>query len=255
MKNFDFDKYKGYLKDYLSRNGKDPRKNPMHCISPDHNDNKPSMIIHEDYFKCQSCDCHGDIYDAVYYLEGISSKAEQFKFIEKLYGNSEIKPVVKKEFIVDRKAEKAIRDYVINQAKTNQDKIIEYLKQRQCTESMIVDLVDLFGFWTGYKQAENNLGKELLFTAGIPGKNPKTGEYSWGSPGVICKIGKGFKLFFYDGGQSIKIGSKKCETFPFPFLPDSPDINICEGEMTAISMIWAGYENTVAIGGVKALSD
>jgi hypothetical protein len=261
MKNYDFDKYKNYLKDLLIRYGKDTSRNPMPCISPDHIDSKPSMLIYDDYFKCQSCNCNGDIYDAVGILESISKKADQYKFIDKIYGsgtNDDFlakKKQEKKEFIIDKKAEKQVREYIVAQAQNNQEKITEYLKQRKCTESMIVDLYDMFGYWTGYKQAEKDLTKEVLFNAGIPGKNPKTGEYSWGSPGVVCKIGRGFKLFYYDGGQSVKIGTKQCLTFPFPCLPDSPDINICEGEMTAISMIWAGYTNTVAIGGVKALPE
>ena len=258
MEKINFDLYKNNLKQLLNNLGFDTSTSPIKCISPAHDDKNPSMLIYDSYYKCQSCNEHGDIYDAVGLLKGISDKKEQFQEVAKILGN--YSPPLnnnKKDFTVNKNAENKLRDYLSKQAEKNQDKIIEYLKKRKCPEKMQNELVNCFGFWPGHEPAEKDLDKNTLFAAGIPGQNPKTKKYSWGPAGVVIKLGIGFKLFYYDeNNKSMKIGSKKCRTFPTPILPSSDNtILLVEGEIDAISMIYAEYYNTVAIGGVNALTD
>lgn len=253
----DFKKYKSCLKDVLNRLGYNTSTNPMCCISPHHNDKTPSMLIYDEYFKCQSCEANGDVYDAIGLLKGINERFEQFKEIQAIMGDNYVAPINnKKEFQPNKIHEKSFREYLFSQQQKNIDKIKSYLKKRKQPEEMINSLCNVFGWWPGYEIAESDIGKEVLFGAGIPGKNPKTGMYSWGPAGVVIKLGIGFKLFYYDeNGKSQKIGTKKCRTFPTPKLPDNDTIFLVEGENSAISMIYAGWQNTSAIGGVKALTD
>jgi len=259
----EFEKYKRHLKEYLRVSGYNVKHNPMRCINPYHKDSTPSMLIYDDYFKCQSCGIKGDIYDAVNYIKGISKQIDQYREIDRMFGNGDYSlPEEKKNFMVDIESENNLRIYLRNQSNKNKERITEYFKRRECNQDMIDYFSSLgLGYWTGFEQAGKELSYKMLKMAGIPQKNPETNKSSWNSPGVVLKIGKGFKLFYYDDTeisvkkQSKKMGSKECCTFPFPCLPDNDDIILVEGEMSALSMFFMGFKNTVAIGGVSSLSN
>jgi 5S rRNA maturation endonuclease (ribonuclease M5) len=256
--NLDFKKYKSSLKDLLSRLGHNTSRNPMKCFNPSHvhKSNTPSMLIYDSHFQCRGyCEAKGDVYDAVGLIKGITDKVEQFKEVQSIMGDGYTAPPAKKEFEVSTYHEKQLREYLLSQRDSNIDNIKSYLHQRNQPEDMVNTLCNWFGWWPGYEIANQDLGWEVLNKAGIPGKNPSTGKYSWGSPGVVVKLGQGFKLFFYDDKESKKIGSKKCRTFPTPALPDNDTIFLVEGENSAISMRYAGWDNTSAIGGINALTD
>ena len=82
----DFSKYKNSLLQYLQYKGIEAQRGLIRCFNPQHEDKNPSCELFEDHFKCYSCGIHGDIYDAVEILQGITDKAEQFKEIERTFG-------------------------------------------------------------------------------------------------------------------------------------------------------------------------
>jgi len=255
----DFKKYKNCLKELLRNYNFNVNKNPTNCINPSHKDSNPSMLLYDDYFHCQSCDVKGDIFDAIGLLEGIGQKIDQYKRIDEIFGsgNMNYHPNNKKKvFEIDKQSENKLREYLASQNGIGQKHIKDYLNNRRCPQEMIDKLSICFGFWPGFDQAIKDLGKETIKGAGIPLLHPETKKSSWHQPGITVKLGTGFKLFYFDeNGKSMKIGSKKCKTFPFPRLPDSDHIYIVEGEMSAVSMLYAGYLNTVAAGGVNGLND
>ena len=89
MNNIDFNQYKHRLREYLLMHGIEAdKKENIKCFSPTHQDEKPSCQIFDDYFKCYACGIHGDIYDAVEILEGITERGKQFKHIQQVFGGS-----------------------------------------------------------------------------------------------------------------------------------------------------------------------
>jgi len=249
--NINFSKYKNSLKSFLSDHGVNTKENPTFCINPEHdNHDTPAMMLYDDYFQCQSCGVHGDIYDACGLVLGITEKIEQFKEIEKHFGGYNPPIEDKKTFTANPAAEKKVYEYLKRTA-GREAGVKAYLKQRKCTNEMIAKMWPYFGWWPGYETAEKKLGKNTLFDAGIPGKNPKKGTYSWGPSGPVVKLGTGFKLFYFENNESKKIASKKGRTFPFPKLPKTEEIFLTEGEISALSMRSAGWDNTSAIGGVN----
>lgn len=258
MSNLQFDKYKPYLRQIIEHFNYRSDINPAQCINPEHeNSNTPAMLLYDEHFNCQSCGVKGDIYDAVGLLSGIHEKVEQYKKVEEILGKSdftEYKKKSKNEFTPNETALKKILEYIILQRKSHEKEVLEYLKNRNSTEDMIKTMSKYLGYWPGYSQAEKDLGKDILWKSGIPGKNPTTGLYSWGPSGPVVKLGLGFKLFFYDGNESKKIGSKKCKIFPAFIKGDSDKLYLTEGEMSALAMISAGFEDVSPTGGVKGLS-
>lgn len=258
MSNLQFDKYKPYLRQIIEHFNYRSDINPAQCINPEHeNSNTPAMLLYDEHFNCQSCGVKGDIYDAVGLLSGLHEKVEQYKKVEEILGKSdftEYKNKSKNEFTPNETALKKILEYIIKQRKSHKKEVEEYLTSRNSTKDMIKSMSKYLGYWPGYSQAEQDLGKDILWKAGIPGKNPKTGLYSWGSPGPVVKLGLGFKLFFYDNDESKKIGSKKCKIFPTFIKGESDKLYITEGEMSALSMISSGFEDVSPTGGVKGLS-
>ena len=255
---FDYQQYKNRLKQFIGSYGVDTSKSPTNCIDPSHTDNSPSMLIYDEYFECKSCGISGDIYDAVGYLQGIHNKKEQYEYIDNMFGQgtSFNEPQKKKEFRIDPSCEKKLREYIAGQNGNGKQNIRAYLDRRGCPEDMKQSLSGAFSWWPGFDQAILDLGWDTVKGAGVPLINPITKVSSWGPAGVVTKIGHGFKLFYYDSnGKSKKIGTKKCKTFPFPRLPDGDSVMLVEGEMSAISMLYAGFDNTVAIGGVNGLSN
>ncbi len=252
-----FARYKNNLKQYLSSRGVDVDKNPTYCINPEHsNTNTPAMLLYDDYFECKSCGAKGDIYDAVGYLQGIPEKTEQFIEIEKFFTGlspENMSENKKRDFKPSLTAEKKLYEY-LKRSNGREVGIRSYLQQRKCPPEMIEKIWQRFGWWPGYETAERELGRDTLFSAGIPGRNPKTESYIWGPAGPVVKMGQGFKLFYYEGGESKKIASKKGRTFPYPALPESDEIILVEAETSAISMRYSGWESTCACGGVSGIN-
>ena len=82
----DFKKYKPRLREYLLMHGIEAdRTENIKCFSPTHQDEKPSCHISDDYFKCYACGIHGDIYDAVQVLEGITEREKQFFHLQRSF--------------------------------------------------------------------------------------------------------------------------------------------------------------------------
>lgn len=257
MSKIDFSEYKKCLKQLLNNLGYKVDKNLINCLSSSHNDKNPSMKISDESFNCFSCGVHGDVYDMIELLRGITDKAEQYREVQSILGDSwKNQPIKqKKEFQVSLVAEKELTKYFKENVIKNKDNIKSYLKQRKCTDEMIDKTWCYFSYWPGHFEASKIIDKKTLFDAGIPGINPKTNKSSWSNPGVVLKIGQGFKLFFYDEkGKSKKIGTKKCKTFPQK-MPDSHKIFLVEGEIERCSMKYIGYTETIAVGGVNAISD
>lgn len=77
--------------DYLRDKGIDAHyRKAIRCPHPNHEDRKPSCAVYDnpeyDYFKCYSCDFHGDILDLVGVLENLPKVSDQIKFLENEYG-------------------------------------------------------------------------------------------------------------------------------------------------------------------------
>ena len=111
-------------------------------------------------------------------------------------------------------------------------------------------------WWRGLRSAEQELPRPVLLGAGIPLTNPKTKEASWGTAGVVVKLGNGFKLHYYKDDKCQKINSKSCETFPMPGNIDkTKPVILVEGELKAIACVAAGVENVFSTGGTGGLKD
>ena len=123
----DFSKYKNSLLQYLQYKGIEAQRGLIRCFNPQHEDKNPSCELFEDHFKCYSCGIHGDIYDAVEILQGITDKAEQFKEIERTFGGASTAPVLPKksapktrkteDFATDPDCVKKLEDYFKRQPK------------------------------------------------------------------------------------------------------------------------------------------
>jgi hypothetical protein len=86
-----FEKHKSRLRDYLQKKGVDISVNPTRCFNVcghKQKDQNRALQISDSVFKCYGCGIHGDIYDAVGFLEGIKEKAAQYEFIERLFSDS-----------------------------------------------------------------------------------------------------------------------------------------------------------------------
>jgi len=229
-------------------------------------DGKETFYCHQ-----QSCGIHGDIYDAVEILEGITDKKEQFNFLEKLFGIGLTPfPVFignKKEFknfTADPDAQKKLETYLLKNINAEKE-IIKFLNLRAVSSSLglvqkypgylFPSMVKNFFYWPGLPAALRDLGAETLRCAGIPLKNPNTKIAWWEHPGVILKLGKGYKLHYYVEGDCKKFGSKCSSTFPMPGeINKSKPVILVEGEMDAVSAVAAGIENLFATGGTSGLT-
>jgi hypothetical protein len=290
----DFDKYKGRLKQYLGYKGYDASINPMHCFNAaghTHGDANPSCQIKDDGFKCFGCGVQGDIYDAVEILEGITDKAEQFKFIDKLFGNGDVyipppPPRGEKEkFKPDADKIKILEEYWAKNP-ASEKMIRQFLSDRASystggavtsyPDDVLNYLVKQFYYWPGYELVVRDIGKETLAACGIPLINPQTQHSSWEHSGVIMKLGVGYKLHYYERkycdkcreakgcGKHKKSGSCwKCEKrntkggkpFPMPGTIDkTKPVVLVEGEMDALACIGCGIENLFSAGGSDGLT-
>jgi hypothetical protein len=202
-----------------------------------------------------ACNAHGDVYDAIGYLEGIVDKGKQFQRVKELIDGHDFQPSKPRaEFVPNPAAVKRLTEYVKKKGKENRAGIRSYLEQRGSGENMIDVVSKSIGWWPGYETAVNELDYETLRDAGIPGKNPKKQTYSWGPAGVVVKLASGFKFFYYDDeGKSQKIGTKRCVIFPCFCAGKSDTIYLTEGEMSALAMLSEGYEEVSPTGGVNGL--
>lgn len=94
----DYGKYKNRLIEYLQANGVSVPSNVddnIHCINPDHDDSTESMHVYEDHVHCFGCQWNGDIYDVCGLFTGIIGKAEQYREIEKFFGDGHVRPIKK----------------------------------------------------------------------------------------------------------------------------------------------------------------
>jgi phage/plasmid-associated DNA primase len=288
----DFGKYKHRLLEYLRYKGFEPPRHEglISCFSPDHDDKNPSCQVSEESFFCHSgkCGINGDIYDAIGILEGITDRAEQYKFAEKLFdGGATVTPAKPKRetepeeeaesFSRDEAADALLEAYLIKNPAA--DKMIgQFLKTRAAATASgltnypadVLSFVKKhFFYWPGYDIAKQEIDPAILNRCQIPGINPKFNESSWGHSGVIVKIGTGYKLQFYPENistitdkvkQGIKVscekrGTKKCHTFPMPGKIDpAAPVVLVEGEMNAIACAAIGIKNVFATGGTNALT-
>ena len=264
-----FEKYKNRLIEYLRLKGIEAHKGLIYCFNPNHEDKNPSCELFDDHFICYSgkCGIHGDIYDAVEILEGITDKAEQYKAIERTFGVNYTPPsttikteerfipdlnactVLEKYLTENREAERMIRYFLTQRANANGGKLASY-------PSGIKDnLVKYFFYWPGIDIARAEIGMDVLYSAGVPLTNPKTGYSSWQHSGVIIKLGSGYKLHYYQDGICEKRGTKSCSTFPMPGTIDTnKPVILVEGEMDALSCASAGITNVFSCGGTNGLT-
>ena len=271
----DFNFYKKYLIEYLNKCGCKAERGLIRCFSPNHNDKNPSCEVFEDHFVCYSGNCgiHGDIYDAVEILEGITDKKEQYTHLEKIFGsNFSPAPLAKatkeKETFTPNKESCTIFENYLKAHKNKEKPILDFLDQRaknatnnqiqQYPEPIRSKMVNFFLYWQGLQQARAgaNFPASVLRTAGIPQEKKETGISQWDHSGIIIKLGQGYKLHFYDSNNTCqKRGSKGCQTFPMPCSEiTAEEIILVEGEMDAIASTAAGIKNVYSTGGTNGLT-
>ena len=94
MGKFDKEKYKRFLIPYLQHMGVDANgPGLIRCISPTHADRHPSCQLTETSFHCWTCDCSGDIYEAVKVLTGETDFVKQYEEIDRLFGDGTAAPL------------------------------------------------------------------------------------------------------------------------------------------------------------------
>lgn len=265
----DFQKYKPYLIQYLRLKGIEAKRGLIRCFSPAHEDKNPSCEISDESFICYSCGIHGDIYDAVEVLTGITDKKAQFEEIEKAFGNGQSAEVLKKNYAPREKKETFTPDPLsaaklekyLKSHKDRLTRVNEYLCERaqiktngglHCYPPAVQkEMAPYLYYWPGYTIAEAELGWRTLTKAGIPGRNPEKGnKSSWESAGVVLKGYSGSKLNWYAGGESEKSNTKGPSPFPFPSeLPKGENVVFVEGEFDAIACRAAGIPNVFATCG------
>lgn len=264
----DFNLYKPRLVDYLRQKGIDAKPGLIRCFNPAHDDKTPSCELFEDHFICYSgsCGIHGDIYDAVEVLEGITDKREQYLEIEKTFGAAP-RPIAPREkeksFTPDPLAceavesymrghvmkERAVRDFLAARARAKDGEAGAY------PAAIVDEMVKYFFYWPGLDIATEGVTRATLRSAGIPLVNPQKGYSTWDSSGVVVKLAVGYKLHFYRDGECKKINSRSGCVFP---TPDGLDITkpvvLVEGEIDAIACRAAGIKGVYSTGGTNGLT-
>jgi phage/plasmid-associated DNA primase len=295
--NIPFDKYKERLKDLLRQYGVELSINPTRCFNQSghkHGDANPSLQIFDNSFKCYGCGIQGDIYDAVEILEGITSRKEQFIFIEKFFnGVTSINPVPYKsvwgkdgdKFTPDSEAIKHIETYLKKYTSTN-NMVKQFLDTRAFLSSggvvssypqkVETYLLSTLYYWPGLDMVRHDIQDELLKKSGIPLVNPRTGYSTWGHSGVVIKLGTGYKLHYYEKRycnkckeaehckkyqtdslcqKCQKMASRGGSTFPTPGKIDkTKPVIVVEGEMDALASTGFGIPNLFSAGGSKLLT-
>lgn len=254
----DFKKHKNRLKEYLRSKGYSNFDNNISC--PFHDDKNPSMKVYDEFAKCFSgCD-KKDVYDFVGLFENIPEKAEQFKFIKKLYGdsNTDYGNNNYKKFKIDIESYNQVYEYIKDQINTEkgQDYIERFVRFRGYNDKF----ANYFGYWPGLETAQQTLSDEILQKAGIP-LPKKDHKYStWSPQGVVCKFENGFKLIYVRKNketgkhETIKRGSHGSRTFPYPNIIDTKKIVLVEAEISAVAMRINDISSSVATGGTQGIN-
>lgn len=268
----DYGKYKGRLIDFLQSYGIPAQRGLIRCFSPNHNDKNPSCQIQDEHFICHSGNCgiHGDIYDAVEVLEGITDKKEQYIFLEKLFGGSYTPPPRYKTepenniFTPDPAACQKLENYMAKFSQIPQ-LVQEFLSLRAASisqgkinsypDEITRQAVNFFMYWPGIATARaDGLTSQLLSSSGIPQEKRDTGLSSWSHSGLVLALAQGYKLHYYQDGICEKRGSKSCQTFPMPEKITHSEIILVEGELDAVMCRCAGLQNVYATGGTNGLT-
>jgi len=245
----------------LNQHGIETNQGNVRCISTNHNDPKASMQINADNFYCHGCGCKGDIYDAVEYIAGITDIKEQFKYIENVFGSSEIIQLpnrpTREAFTPDASAVNEVREYCKAQKILHKDEVLSFAIARGYGDGFAA----WFGYWPGLEEAKKTLSIETLQKAGIP--LPAEGQqYSaYSASGVIMRLFQGFQLCYqkYDTevgrNKTIKRKSYGSHAFPFPSAPEkTARIILTEGELGAIACREASISEACAMGGINGLT-
>lgn len=271
-KKFDYAKYKNRIRDYLERKGFDVSQN-IHCINPAHDDEGgASFHVYEENAHCFGCGRNFDIYDCVEMLEGITDRAEQFKFVDRLFGSGEASRIApaapkpkKDEQKTDPRAIKKLLEYLEKITKLNKEKIFDFLdtRARYTTRGKInsypaqirESLANYLYFWPGFKIAVAEIGESVLDGAGVP-FDKETKKSAWWHSGVLMRESNGFKLHYYidDKTKCVKFNGKKVSTFPQPYHALTSPLVLVEGEMDALACNAAGLKNVFSCGGTNGLS-
>jgi hypothetical protein len=289
----DFGKYKHRLLDYLREKG---IKTPSHeglicCFSPDHEDKNPSCQVTEESFFCHSgsCGINGDIYDAIKLLEGITDRAEQYKFAEKLFGGGGVylhpakpkqqtAPEAEEDYSRDEAADKIFEEYLAKNP-ASEKMISQFLKTRAAAtapgltdypDDILPYLKNFFFYWPGFDIVKHDITSDILERLRIPQINKRTGVSSWEHSGVVLKLGTGYKLHYYPEGLStiidkvksgIPVPAEKRNTrspvcsFPMPGKIDPAlPVILVEGEIKALVCAAIGIKNVFATGGSNGLT-
>jgi hypothetical protein len=292
----DFEKYKPRLKELLRHYQVDLEINPTHCFNPaghSHGDTNPSLQLWDDGFKCHGCGIQGDIYDAVEILEGITDKKEQYKFVEKFFGEGYTPPPAppkpsteeEKDFEPDKKQMEVLEAY-LHKNPASEKEIKRFLADRanystggavkMYPEDLVPFFLEKFFYWPGFDTVIRDLGRDVLKGTGIPLVNQNTQRSTWEHSGVVMRLGMGYKLHYYEKRycdkckeakecRKYKKGSfcwkcekrtsKKGQTFPMPGEIDTAlPVILVEGEMDALACAASGIKNLFAVGGTNGLT-
>jgi phage/plasmid-associated DNA primase len=218
--NKDFTLYKPRLAEYLHAKGVDTGKNPTHCFNHaahNHGDANPSLQLFPENYKCHGCGIHGDIYDAVEILEGITNKDKQLEFLERFFGGTYTPAKIEfdkekwqKEadtFVSDPAIEKEFEAFLKRNPKSD-EMIRQFLDTRASVstkgavksypDEALASLAGRFFYWPGLREIADIFGRDKLKKIGIPLVNPNTDVSSWGRAGVVMKLGAGYKLHYYE---------------------------------------------------------
>jgi P4 family phage/plasmid primase-like protien len=289
----DFGKYKNRLIEYLRSRGIEVRgEGLIRCFSPDHEDRNPSCQVSESSFYCHSCKIQGDIYDAIGILEGITDRAEQYKWAEKLFGGGGVtfRPAPQKtetpeeteDYTRDEAAEGLFEAYLCRNPATEK-MIRQFLALRAAAtapgladypDDLIPFISKHFFYWPGWDIARQEINQDVFERVNVikfetDEKTKKKLKTPWYHSGVVLKIGTGYKLFYYEESlksivdktksgihvKAEKRGTYKCHSFPMPGSIDPAlPVILVEAEMNALACAAVGIKNVFATGGTKGLT-
>lgn len=203
MKTFDrkelpFDKYKSNLADYFRIQGIDVGDGRGMYRCPWHDDSTASLSLFTGSdgfprFNCFGCGKQGDIYAAAGYFANLDTPTEQFREIERIFGNGEeaakFTPPPRKErfvFSPDKDALAALTAWLESLPERKKN-ILDYFRRRAeyktggktlqypLSSEQLDRLATYFYWWPGARAAENALGRTLLFRAGVAYAKTKRG--------------------------------------------------------------------------------
>lgn len=274
----DYSVYKHRLIEYLQLKGVECSNHQnIRCFIPSHyditgkHDNDYSCTINEDYVFCHACKQHGDIFDAVEWLDGITNKKEQHNHLAGIFGGiiainqikqKEYKSTPRQSFTPDPEALEKVRNYISNNPAI-EEAVRTFFAQREkikggkYPEEVVNNLLHSFLYWPGLDIARNDLSNDTMRAAGIPyAPNPNTGNYTWGHAGLVIPLSTGFKLHFCTSKECVKYNSKGGKAFPVPGnLDTSKPIILVEGELDALVSRAAGINNVYSTGSVSGLTE